>query len=184
MFPFTHAHSPVRVDSRMFASHHGRFEDAALANAPDDSSAPQRQEKGRSTEQPRKLKAAAAGEDGASEKFTTDRRHLHHVNTTDKMFLSAPRRKQSAFMADTEQRTARRNYSAIRAGIGEAFEAGVAPDVRSLLETKPVRTPVHALHSTLCAPGAKVEKQTRSRLAPGEIRPGEVPAPREKKKVI
>lgn len=83
----------------------------------------------------------AAGEDGASEKFMTDRRHLHHVNTTDKMFLSAPGRKQSAFMADTEQKTARRNYPAIRAGIGEPFEAGVM----FLLEAKPARTPAHVL---------------------------------------
>lgn len=85
-------------------------------------------------------------------------------------------------MADTEQKTARRNYPAIRAGIGEPFEGGVAPDATPLLEAKPVRTPAHALHSTLCAPGTKVEKQTRSRLAPGEIRPGKVPAKKKKKK--
>lgn len=85
-------------------------------------------------------------------------------------------------MADTEQKTARRNYPAIRAGSGEPFEAGAAPDVMSLLETKLVGMPAHALHSTLCAPGAEVEKQTRSRLAPGEIRPGKVPAPKKKKR--
>lgn len=111
----------------------------------------------------------------------TDRRHLHHVNTTDKMFLSAARRKQSAFMGDTEQKTVRRNYPSIRAGTGEPFEAGVAPDVMLLLERRPARTPARARQSTLCAPGAKVEKKTRSRLAPGEIRPGKVPSRKKKK---
>lgn len=168
----THAHSLVRVNSKPFASHRGRFErggvrecawwlvrPAAVRERPFDGAAEE-------------LKAAAAGEDGASEKFMTDRRHLHHVNTTDKMFLSAPRRKQSAFMADTEQKTGRRNYPAIGAGISEPFEAAVAPEVMFLPETKPVRMPAHALESALCAQGAKVEKKTRSRLAPGEIRPG------------
>lgn len=112
------------------------------------------------------LKAAAAGEDGASEKFMTDRRHLHHVNTTDKMFLSAPRRKQSAFMADTEQKTGRWNYPAIGAGIGKPFEVS------------PACLPAH----TLCSGRKGGEKDEVTARPWGNTARHQVPAPKKKKK--
>lgn len=53
-----------------------------------------------------------------AEKFMTHRWHLHHVNTTDKMFLSVAGQKRSSFMADMEQNQ----------WVGEPFKAGLGPD--------------------------------------------------------
>lgn len=53
-----------------------------------------------------------------AEKFMTHRWHLHHVNTTDKMFLSVAGQERSSFMVDKEQNQ----------WVGEPFKAGVGPD--------------------------------------------------------